>query len=118
MRDVLTVDEVVSSGSSLLGEPVSVSGYLRFGDDSRSLWASASAYAAVADEYLELEDPAWDRCITLIQIGNLREELLSKNGRVVILTGVIRRLRPAAGSGNLTSCSNLGISVDRVQVLR
>jgi len=109
------VDDVVRSSTTLEGTKVRVRGYLRFGDDSRNLWADRNAYDAVSSAYVSPSDPAWNRCVTLYDIGAWRKDLLARNSTDVVIGGVIRRRAMQEGDVSLSSCSDLGISVLSVE---
>src|SRR5690349_3648842 len=72
VQAVLGVDDIVQSGKAFDGKRVAVRGFLRFGTDSRNLWASKEAYAFVKGQELPPNDPAWGRCITLFDVGKWR----------------------------------------------
>lgn len=109
-----TVDEIVSSEGSLASGPVAVKGYLRFGDDSRNLWADRKAYLTVKNGDVGPDDPAWNRCITIYDIGRWRQQLLSNNNSYVIVRGVIERHPTKPGEITTSSCSDLGISIENL----
>jgi hypothetical protein len=111
----LTVDELIQSAASLEGQEVAVLGYLRFGDDSHNLWSSKEALAAVSTDYVPTDDPAWDHCISLFDFGGLRSRLLANDNRTVILIGTVRQIKLKPGELMMSTCSEIGISVQSVR---
>jgi hypothetical protein len=116
---VQTVDEVVATEQALLNKPVTVRGYLRFGDDSRNLWSERDAYSAIVRGLergdLAPDDPQWHRCITLYEIREWREYLLSHTEKYVTVTGVLRLYPAKPGEISMGSCSDLGIEITSVR---
>lgn len=106
-----SVDDVVAHESELVGKSITVTGYLRFGDDSRNLWNSRQVYLRVANEDAQPNDPAWNRCITLYDIDGFREKLVAHNNDYVLVSGVVQRLARQEGEITTSSCNELGISV-------
>ena len=113
-----SVDEVVHSVDAWEGQTVTVKGYLRFGEDSRNLWSDAAAYAYVSKEYRESSDPGWNRCISLFDIDDRRERLLSLNNHSVVVTGVVRHYPREGEEIRLDTCSDIGISIRSVEPAR
>lgn len=116
---VQTVDGVVAAEQSLLNKPVTVRGYLRFGDDSRNLWSTRGAYSTVVKDLsrggLPADDPKWQRCVTLYEIRQWREFLLSHTDKYVTVTGVLRRSPAQPGEISMGACSDLGIEITSVR---
>lgn len=106
-----TVDDVVARESELVGKPITVTGYLRFGDDSRNLWSNRQVYLRVTNEDTQPDDPAWMRCITLYDIDGFREKLVAHNNDYVLVSGVVQRVDRQEGEITTSSCNELGISV-------
>jgi len=113
-----SVDDVVHSVGAWEGQIVIVKGYLRFGDDSRNLWSNAAAYAYVSKEYREPSDPGWNRCISLFDIDDRRERLLSLNNHSVVIAGIVRHYPRESQEVRLDTCSDIGISIRSVEPMR
>jgi hypothetical protein len=109
------VDSVVYSATSLEGHQVSVSGYLRFGDDSRNLWSSEAAYLSAKNGKPSARVLATGHCIALYDIEKWRDALLSNNGKNVLVDGVIRRIPLKEGEISLSECSDLGIAIRSIR---
>lgn len=109
------VDSVVNSAASLEGQLVTVSGYLRFGDDSRNLWSSKDAYLGIKNGNPSARAPASDYCIALYDIEKWRGILLSNDGKNVLINGVIRRIPLKEGDISLSECSDLGIAIRSIR---
>jgi hypothetical protein len=107
----LSVDDVVRSAGPLEGSAVVVKGYLRFGDDSRNLWESRTAYLTVSNHDVAPDDQAWTHCVTLWDIDGWRSALLEHNNRYVTISGVVRRQPLRDGEIRIGSCSDLGVSI-------
>lgn len=113
---VYTVDDVILNNKAYLEKPVVVSGYLRFGDDSRNLWSTKQSYVKVTKSDIDPEDAAWNRCITLYDVGSFREDLIKYNNHYVIISGVVRRIIQQEGEITTSACNELGISVRSVKL--
>jgi hypothetical protein len=111
---VHTVTQVVANESMLLGQAVTVDGYLRFGDDSHNLWTSRRSYRAVADGYRDTDDPAWKECIALFDIDGWRDVLLRYTNHKVRVIGVLHRVPLQPDEITLSECSELGLSIKSV----
>src|SRR5678816_1589358 len=85
------VDNVIQSAASLEGQRVAVSGYLRFGDDSRNLWSSKAVYLNIKNGNRPAQATS-DHCIALYDIANWRRILLSNNGKNILVEGELRRI--------------------------
>ena len=111
-----SVDDIIRSAAILEGHSVSVRGYLRFGDESKNLWSNRDAYLAVRSRYVAPTDPKWNRCITLYDLDGWRAKLRSSNDRYVVIAGVLRRYPTLPGEINFDSCSDLGVSIQSVEL--
>jgi hypothetical protein len=111
---VFNVDQVISNETTLIGRTVTVSGYLRFGDDTRNLWANKAAHDAVVDTALSPDDPAWNRCVALFDIDGWRDVLLKNDRRQILVRGILRRDPQTAGEITMSECSELGLSIRSV----
>jgi hypothetical protein len=111
---IFTVDQVVTRETELLEKPIAVQGFLRFGDDTRNLWADKQAYVTVSEGDLDPADPAWDRCITLYDIDGWRSALLKNDGHQVVVRGTLRRYDRKPQEITLSECSEWGLSIQSV----
>jgi hypothetical protein len=109
------VESVVNSAASLEGKQVTVSGYLRFGDDTRNLWSSKGAYLAIRNGGPHALGLATDHCIALYDITSWRDALLSNDGKSVLIGGVVHRIPLKEGEISLSECSDLGISIRSIR---
>jgi hypothetical protein len=110
-----SVDFVVQSARALEGTRVQVVGYLRFGDDTHNLWNSKAAETAVSTGYVPADDPRWSRCIALRDFGNYRSTLLRQNNHLVLITGIVNRIPLGPDEIEIGSCSEVKISVLKVE---
>jgi len=115
LQTAMSVDDVVEHQEALIGSVVSVSGYLRFGDDTRNLWMNRETYEQISNGYVSPTDPVWSRCITLYNIGQNRNALLRRDGKEMIVTGVVQRVTHQAGDIVIGACSDLGLSIQAVR---
>ena len=112
------VDYVVANAKILEGKEVSVAGYLRFGDDSRNLWANKKAYVSVASGSAGTNGPDWSRCITIYDLSSWRNKLLHMNKSNVVITGTVKSVPLEDGEIRTGSCSDLGVSIKAISKLR
>jgi len=115
LSDHISVDSLVESASRLEGQQVTVSGYLRFGDDSRNLWSSKIVYMKMKNGSLSASNGPNDHCIALFDIADWRESLLSNNGKDILVSGVVRRIPLKEGEISLSECSDLGVAIRSIQ---
>src|SRR5580692_4573666 len=76
-HEVLGVDEIIQPASESESHLVTVSGFLRFGDDSHNLWSSKEALLAISKIYVPTDDPVWSHCIGLFDIDGWRARLVA-----------------------------------------
>jgi hypothetical protein len=110
-HEVLGVDKIINSASALQGHLVTVSGYLRFGDDSHNLWSSKGALLAVSKSYVPPDDPAWTHCIGLFDIDGWRARLLALDNSYVIITGALQSGNLHHSEFTMNTCTDSGLSI-------
>ena len=94
------------------GQLISISGFLTFGDDKHNVWESRKEYEYIRRERPPRNDPAWGKCISLMNYGKFRSKLLRYNGKQVKITGYISRQTPASDEINLGSCNDVSLSLE------
>ncbi|QAY75936.1 hypothetical protein [Sphingosinicella sp. BN140058] len=109
--DVRSILSAFQAGTAPQGRPVSVSGYLTFGDDKHNLWASEKDCRDLREAVPPPGDPAWRRCVALADYGRFRSKLLKNDGKSVVITGTLVRHVPDPDEINLGACSDLQISL-------
>lgn len=114
----LRVDDILESAAALEGRQVEVLGFLRFGDDTQNLWTNKDAYSAVSGRYVPPESPLWNHCVSLFDTKRLRETLLRYDSRDVIVRGRVTRYQRANGDIALSSCSDVGITISSITVVK
>jgi hypothetical protein len=117
-RESLRVDDILESASALEGKQVEVRGFLRFGDDTQNLWTSKDAYSAVSGRYVSPESPLWNHCISLFDTKKLRATLLRYDSSYVLVRGRVTRYRRDAGDISFSSCSEVGITITAIAVVK
>jgi hypothetical protein len=117
-QQVLRVDDILESANVLEGKQVEVRGFLRFGDDTQNLWASKDAYSAVSGHYVAPESPLWNHCISLFDTLKLRSSLLRYDSRDVLVRGRVTRYRRDEGDIAFSSCSEIGIAINSIAVVK
>lgn len=110
--DRISPSQVIGQFSSLNGKRVSVYGYLQYGNDQKDLWESHEIHErAVAFEKGYGHN---SYCITLFTKPTGNYNLSSKNGKEVIVNGVITEVKLDNGEILMVGCNNIGIAVDSV----
>jgi hypothetical protein len=112
---VLSVDAIINSASAPEGDVVTVSGYLRFGDDSHNLWSSKEALLAVSKGYVPPKDPAWNHCIGLFDIDGWRSRLIDLDNSHVTITGALQSSHPHHSEFTMNTCTDSGLSIRSVK---
>jgi hypothetical protein len=118
VQRTLRVDDILASATALEGTQVEVRGFLRFGDDTRNLWTSKSAYSAVSGQYVPAESPLWNHCISLFDTKKLRATLLRYDSRDVLVRGRITRYRRDNDDIAFSSCSDIGITIISITLVK
>lgn len=111
----LSVGEVVTNPGARAGEPIAVTGFLRFGDDAHNLWQDRRSWERVERSAVPPDDPAWNKCITLFGYGPFRDVLLQRDQTVVTVLGPLRAVQTQPGEITMGSCSTAGIEVEAVR---
>jgi hypothetical protein len=114
----LDVDAAIRNSQTAQDNSVAVRGYLRFGDDTHNILADKSTLLKVETQSIDDDDPIWRRCITLYDIGHWRTTLVSLDRHYVVIEGILRLRRRGPGELSLGSCSEWGISVRSVKMVR
>jgi hypothetical protein len=114
----LHVDDILKSANVLEGTEVEVWGFLRFGDDTQNLWSSKNAYSAVSGHFVPPGSPLWNHCISLSDTKKWRAALHQYDSLDVVVRGRITRYQRVNGDITFESCSDVGISVTSVTVVK
>ena len=99
---------VLAAPADYQGKRIVVRGYLRYGDDSRSLWQSIETYRAS-------RSAARTACLTLFNADAFHTRLRQFADSTVTLTGTVRTMHLAPEQSALGWCNDTGLMIERIE---
>lgn len=113
----IPAQEIGRSFSSINNTRIRTSGFLRFGDDIRSLWPTAETLAR-ARAGIVPRDPVWNECITVYPTSrSMRRRMISLNARYVSITGTVFS-SAERNEHDSWACNVISIEVESITGLR
>lgn len=103
----MQVDELISKQERLVGQKVTVEGYLLFSTNSRNLWQSKASS----------ETEPFDQCVSVGWSQMNLHRLLGFNGKMVRVTGTLVHRPFGEDEVNLWYCSDRYIATERVTLV-
>lgn len=106
------IERIAASPSTFEGQRVTITAYLKFGDDQHALFPSLHAYEAL--DAAAADDPAWKRCLTIWNYRLWRKELKLLRDSTVTITGVVRTVSRKFGEVHW-DCSDTGVEIEAIR---
>jgi hypothetical protein len=92
-----------------------IRGYLRLGQESRSLWDSRAIYDEVVRTNAIDGDPIWNHCVTIYYDLSISRQITSLAGMDVEITGTVGLNRNGAEGWDLWSCNDVYVTAQNVR---
>lgn len=111
----LRVEDVAEAPVDLAGKQVAVRGFVRFGDDTKNLWADERTYLAALNGTGNLQELSSHKCLSLYTSKKFSSRLRHFDKRLVTIYGKVYRYKYVPGDINLGYCNDLGIIVTGIK---